>query len=132
MLCAGRQRTLRGMRTLLLAATLALTTLLPTTARPASASPDPGVHSSIVDVRALADRWPERRTFVARGIGSQVVDLVLGGVAVQFWSRDCREVGNLGEPMRGIEGRVQFTIPPTAAWMTVASVDSAPLRWRIR
>jgi hypothetical protein len=91
---------------------------------------NPSLHSSIVDVGSLADA-NQPRTFVVRPVGQNDVDLIFGGVSVQFWSRTCHQLGKIGDYMTGITGRAEFAIPAGAAWMTVASVDSGPLRWRL-
>jgi hypothetical protein len=90
---------------------------------------DPGLQSSIVDVDELADGRTEW-WFVWSGI------IRSGGVAVQLWDAGCREI--VEGYWRSIDLRTRdhsfetfFTIPTRAKWMTVVTVDTASISWRL-
>lgn len=88
---------------------------------------DPALHSSIVDVGALAGS-KKRRTFTIH----PTARLLFQGVSVQLWSRSCREVFQVWQDGdTAIQHSARFRIPKSAKWMTVASVDTPPLTWTL-
>lgn len=89
---------------------------------------DPALHSSIVDVSALAGS-KKRRTFTIH----PTARLLFQGVSVQLWSRSCREVFQVWQyGDTAIWHSARFRIPKGTKWMTVASVDTPPLTWTLR
>lgn len=107
---------------------------------------DPAGHTSIVSV---ATRAGTSRVFeVRRGTGESIL---LGGVKVQFWTKDCTELhpswhsvydchGACSSEARTIDGisigrewtRTTLSIPARAAWMTVSANDNLNIRWTLR
>jgi hypothetical protein len=93
----------------------------------ALAGRDPGVHSSIVDVRDLAGSRKKRTLSVY----PKAPGIVWGGLGVEFWSRDCREIEPDTWIPVGFTSTARFKIPRAAVWMTVATVDDTSLSWAL-
>lgn len=101
---------------------------------PALAGRNPAVTASIVDVTQLAD-GTSSRTF--RWRAPQGFDF--GGVVVQLWRRDCKEITAskwVSAEWHYLAPRTNrksttFVIPPTAAWMTVTTNDTANIEWTL-
>ena len=93
----------------------------------ALAGRDPGVHSSIVDVKDLAGSRKSRTL----SVDPKAPGIVWGGLGVEFWSRDCREIQPDPWIPAGFTSSVRFRIPRGATWMTVATVDDTSLSWEL-
>lgn len=95
----------------------------------AMAGMNPALHTSIVDVRAIAG---SRRAWTLR-VDAAVPVGMLGGVSVQLWDFACTEIyQHGGDFWTAIESAARFKIPKEARWMTVASVDTPPLTWALQ
>ena len=104
---------------------------------PRLAGRDPAVTASIENVAAIADGTTQRifewNAFSYPGWS------VGGGVVIQLWRRDCTEIES--RKWRSVtwssdghsinRRRKSFTIPRSAAWMTVTTNDTANLRWTL-
>lgn len=90
---------------------------------------DPALHTSIVDVRSLA-RSKRVRTLSVEPVGRPAM---FGGVSVQLWGASCNEIFQIGgDTASAIKYFASFRIAKGAVWMTIASVDTPPLRWTLK
>lgn len=105
---------------------------------PALAGREPAVTASIEDVTTIADGTTPR-VFTWRAARSPA-DVLSGGVVVQMWTKDCKEIRSakwhsaVWQPNGGWTNRASTTlrIPSAARWMTVTTNDSANLQWALR
>ena len=103
---------------------------------PDLAGREPAVTASIVEISDLAD-GTTTRTF-EWGTDQLVEGDDHGGVVVQMWTADCREVleGHWRSVNRSWYGKhfpgTTFRIPRDVTWMTVTTNDTVKVHWTLR
>ncbi|HUF84270.1 MAG TPA: hypothetical protein VMQ81_06720 [Acidimicrobiia bacterium] len=106
---------------------------------PALTGREPAVTASIEDVAKIANGTTPR-VFKWRATSSPG-DVFSGGVVVQMWTKDCKEINSSkwrsakrfpDKPGRWTnQTSTTFRIPSAAKWMTVTTNDSANLKWTL-